>query len=198
MFYICMTRSHYARMCVEVLNFVGVQTRIGGHRMHRTTAPPTCIPIRKKPVPLVLTHRHVGTDPARQLTAQCCPCICRRLQSMEEVRPTVPDIVFNNGSWRGRLPRFGHERWFLVTHPEKHDDYNTWIVHNSWQNESMSSEPQWRCRWWGVWHLRDGPQVGHFVDRTRNAPRSTGVSSYVVAAIRVGLNVLSPVYTKPY
>ena len=205
----CVTCSQYARDVYSSLSY-SVYRR--GLEAITFTAPPNIQPRYRyakslSPCPTRVAaptpragHRlsnHVGTDSARQLTEQCWPCICRRLQEMEKVRAAGPDSVVGNGSWRGRLPNFAHERWFLVTHPEKHNGYNIWYVHHSWQNGSMSSQPQWWCKWWGVWHMRDGPQVTDFLEIKRNAPWCSGDSSYVVAAIRVGLRLLSPACTKP-
>ena len=112
--------------------------------------------------------------------AEWWACVCRRLQAMEEIhgarqtaptQQTAPPGLYYYGTWRGRLPTYAHERWWLETRPERRDDYNTWIVFTNWDNYSgQLAEPPREVRWWGVWR-RSGDWSGiDYVDRTRNSP----------------------------
>ena len=92
-------------------------------------------------------HRHAQrryTVTARHLTAKLWPCVCRRLQAMQQ--PTASYLSMSTG----RSPHFTDERWLLVRRPELVDDYNEWLVYHVDAHGRLHG-PRWRCNWHGKW-----------------------------------------------
>ena len=105
---------------------------------------------------------------------------CKRALTL----PIAPPETYYYGTWRGRVPSYAHQRWWLETRPEKHDDWNTWIVFDNWDNRESGQMPR-EVRWWGVWERSTDWSPRDYVDRTRNPPCWTVYSLYGLADIRV-------------
>ena len=129
------------------------------------------------------------------MTATWWACVRRRLQAMDPtledfgracqrpLRPRPPPPIVD-GTWRGRCPTYAHQRWWLETRPERHDDWNTWIVFDDWDNRE-SGKMLMEVRWWGMWERSTEWSPGDYVDRTRNPPCWTVYSMCGLADIRV-------------
>ena len=91
------------------------------------------------------------------------------------------------GTWRGRVPSYAHQRWWLETRPERANGQNTWIVFSNWDDyeHDLRTEPPREVRWWGLWPRTTEWSATDYVDRTRTPPWRTVYSMTGLADISV-------------